>query len=214
MRDEQIFELIEAEHQRQLNGLELIASENFTSDQVLEATGSILTNKYAEGYPGKRYYGGCEVVDEVERVAIDRAKTLFGAEYANVQPHSGSQANTAVFAALLNPGDKILGFDLSHGGHLTHGSPVNFSGKIYKPSFYGVNPESGLLDYDVIMQRAKEEQPKLIIAGASAYSRDMDFETFRAIADEVGAMLLADISHPSGLIAKGVLNDPLPIVMW
>ena len=210
MRDEQIFELIEAEHQRQLNGLELIASENFTSDQVLEATGSILTNKYAEGYPGKRYYGGCEVVDEVERVAIDRAKTLFGAEYANVQPHSGSQANTAVFAALLNPGDKILGFDLSHGGHLTHGSPVNFSGKIYKPSFYGVNPESGLLDYDVIMQRAKEEQPKLIIAGASAYSRDMDFEKFRAIADEVGAMLLADISHPSGLIAKGVLNDPLP----
>lgn len=210
MRDEQIFELIEAEHQRQLNGLELIASENFTSDQVLEATGSILTNKYAEGYPGKRYYGGCEVVDEVERVAIDRAKTLFGAEYANVQPHSGSQANTAVFAALLNPGDKILGFDLSHGGHLTHGSPVNFSGKIYKPSFYGVNPESGLLDYDVIMQRAKEEQPKLIIAGASAYSRDMDFEKFRAIADEVGAMLLADISHPSGLIAKGILNDPLP----
>ena len=210
MRDEQIFELIEAEHQRQLNGLELIASENFTSDQVLEATGSVLTNKYAEGYPGKRYYGGCEVVDEVEQIAIDRAKTLFGAAYANVQPHSGSQANTAVFAALLNPGDKILGFDLSHGGHLTHGSPVNFSGKIYNPSFYGVNPETGLLDYDVIMQRAKEERPKLIIAGASAYSRDMDFKQFRAVADEVGALLLADISHPAGLIAKGILNDPLP----
>ena len=210
MRDEQIFELIEAEHQRQLNGLELIASENFTSDQVLEATGSVLTNKYAEGYPGKRYYGGCEVVDEVEQIAIDRAKTLFGAAYANVQPHSGSQANTAVFAAVLNPGDKILGFDLSHGGHLTHGSPVNFSGKIYNPSFYGVNPESGLLDYDVIMQRAKEERPKLIIAGASAYSRDMDFKQFRAVADEIGALLLADISHPAGLIAKGILNDPLP----
>lgn len=210
MRDEQIFELIEAEHQRQLNGLELIASENFTSDQVLEATGSVLTNKYAEGYPGKRYYGGCEVVDEVEQIAIDRAKTLFGAAYANVQPHSGSQANTAVFAAVLNPGDKILGFDLSHGGHLTHGSPVNFSGKIYNPSFYGVNPETGLLDYDVIMQRAKEECPKLIIAGASAYSRDMDFKQFRAVADEIGALLLADISHPAGLIAKGILNDPLP----
>ena len=210
MRDEQIFELIEAEHQRQLNGLELIASENFTSDQVLEATGSVLTNKYAEGYPGKRYYGGCEVVDEVEQIAIDRAKTLFGAAYANVQPHSGSQANTAVFAAVLNPGDKILGFDLSHGGHLTHGSPVNFSGKIYNPSFYGVNPETGLLDYDVIMQRAKEERPKLIIAGASAYSRDMDFKQFRAVADEIGALLLADISHPAGLIAKGILNDPLP----
>ncbi len=210
MRDEQIFELIEAEHQRQLNGLELIASENFTSDQVLEATGSVLTNKYAEGYPGKRYYGGCEVVDEIELVAIERAKTLFGAAYANVQPHSGSQANTAVFAALLNPGDKILGFDLAHGGHLTHGSPVNFSGKIYSPTFYGVHPETGLLDYDVIMQRAKEERPKLIIAGASAYSRDMDFKQFRAIADEVGALLLADISHPAGLIAKGILNDPLP----
>jgi glycine hydroxymethyltransferase len=177
---------------------------------VLEATGSVLTNKYAEGYPGKRYYGGCEVVDEVEQIAIDRAKTLFGAAYANVQPHSGSQANTAVFAALLNPGDKILGFDLSHGGHLTHGSPVNFSGKIYNPSFYGVNPETGLLDYDVIMQRAKEERPKLIIAGASAYSRDMDFKQFRAVADEIGALLLADISHPAGLIAKGILNDPLP----
>ncbi len=210
MRDEQIFELIEAEHQRQLNGLELIASENFTSDQVLEATGSVLTNKYAEGYPGKRYYGGCEVVDEIELVAIERAKTLFGAAYANVQPHSGSQANAAVFAALLNPGDKILGFDLAHGGHLTHGSPVNFSGKIYSPTFYGVHPETGLLDYDVIMQRAKEERPKLIIAGASAYSRDMDFKQFRAIAYEVGALLLADISHPAGLIAKGILNDPLP----
>ncbi len=209
-RDHQIFELIQAEKERQLNGLELIASENFVSEQVLEAAGSVLTNKYAEGYPGKRYYGGCEVVDEVEQVAIGRAKTLFGAVWANVQPHSGSQANTAVFHAILNPGDKILGFDLSHGGHLTHGSPVNFSGKLYTPSFYGVEKDSGVLNYDVISDIAQKEQPKLIIAGASAYSRDIDFEKFRAIADNVGALLLADISHPSGLIAKGVLNDPLP----
>ncbi|NER17523.1 serine hydroxymethyltransferase [Spongiivirga citrea] len=209
-RDEQIFELIQAEKERQLNGIELIASENFVSDQVMEAAGSVLTNKYAEGYPGKRYYGGCEVVDEVEQIAIDRAKALFGAEYVNVQPHSGSQANTAVYHAFLKPGDKILGFDLSHGGHLTHGSPVNFSGKLYNPVFYGVEQETGVLDYDKIEAIAKKEQPKMIIAGASAYSRDIDFKRFREIADAVGAFLLADISHPSGLIAKGVLNDPLP----
>ncbi len=209
-RDEQIFELIQAEKERQLNGIELIASENFVSDQVMEAAGSVLTNKYAEGYPGKRYYGGCEVVDEVEQIAIDRAKALFGAEYVNVQPHSGSQANTAVYHAFLKPGDKILGFDLSHGGHLTHGSPVNFSGKLYDPVFYGVEEETGILDYDKIEAIAKKEQPKMIIAGASAYSRDIDFKRFREIADAVGAFLLADISHPSGLIAKGVLNDPLP----
>lgn len=209
-RDEQIFELIEAEKERQLHGIELIASENFVSDQVMEAAGSVLTNKYAEGYPGKRYYGGCEVVDEVEQIAIDRAKTLFGAAYANVQPHSGSQANTAVYHACLKPGDKILGFDLSHGGHLTHGSPVNFSGKLYNPVFYGVEEETGVLNYDKIQEIATKEQPKLIIAGASAYSRDLDFERFRAIADSVGAILLADISHPAGLIAKGILNDPLP----
>lgn len=209
-RDEQIFELIQAEKERQLHGLELIASENFVSDQVMEAAGSVLTNKYAEGYPGKRYYGGCEVVDEIEQLAIDRAKTLFGAAYVNVQPHSGSQANTAVFAACLKPGDKILGFDLSHGGHLTHGSPVNFSGKLYDPLFYGVKEEDGLIDYDAMETIAKEEQPKLIIAGASAYSRDMDFKRFRVIADNVGAILMADISHPAGLIAKGVLNDPIP----
>jgi glycine hydroxymethyltransferase len=209
-RDEQIFELIEAEKHRQLEGIELIASENFVSNQVMEAAGSVLTNKYAEGYPGKRYYGGCEVVDEVEQLAIDRAKTLFNAEYVNVQPHSGSQANTAVFAACLNPGDKILGFDLSHGGHLTHGSPVNFSGKLYNPVFYGVKKETGLIDYDHVAEVAEKEKPKLIIAGASAYSRDMDFKRFRAIADSVGALLLADISHPAGLIAKGILNDPLP----
>ncbi|MGB3607564.1 serine hydroxymethyltransferase, partial [Psychroserpens sp.] len=209
-RDSQIFELIDAEKERQINGLELIASENFASDQVMEAAGSVLTNKYAEGYPGKRYYGGCEVVDEVEQIAIDRAKTLFGAAYANVQPHSGSQANTAVFAACLNPGDKILGFDLSHGGHLTHGSPVNFSGKLYTPSFYGVEEETGILNYDKIQEIATREQPKMIIAGASAYSRDIDFKRFRKIADSVNALLLADISHPSGLIAKGILNDPLP----
>jgi len=209
-RDKQIFELIEAEKERQINGIELIASENFTSEQVMEATGSVLTNKYAEGYPGKRYYGGCEVVDEVELIAIDRAKTLFGAAWANVQPHSGSQANTAVFHACLNVGDKILGFDLSHGGHLTHGSPVNFSGRLYDPVFYGVEKETGVLNYDKIQEIATKEQPKLIIAGASAYSRDIDFERFRVIADSVGAILLADISHPSGLIAKGILNDPLP----
>ncbi|WP_299551440.1 serine hydroxymethyltransferase [Seonamhaeicola sp.] len=209
-RDEQIFELIEAEKERQLHGIELIASENFVSDQVMEAAGSVLTNKYAEGYPGKRYYGGCEVVDEIEQIAIDRAKELFGAAYVNVQPHSGSQANTAVFAACLKPGDKILGFDLSHGGHLTHGSPVNFSGKLYNPVFYGVEEETGVLNYDKIQEIATAEEPKLIIAGASAYSRDIDFKRFREIADSVGAILMADISHPAGLIAKGILNDPLP----
>ena len=209
-RDEQIFELIIAEKERQINGIELIASENFTSEQVMEATGSVLTNKYAEGYPGKRYYGGCEIVDEVEQIAIDRAKTLFGAAWANVQPHSGSQANTAVFHACLKVGDKILGFDLSHGGHLTHGSPVNFSGRLYNPVFYGVEKETGVLDYDKIQEIATKEHPKLIIAGASAYSRDIDYKRFREIADSVGALLLGDISHPSGLIAKGILNDPLP----
>ncbi|APY12209.1 serine hydroxymethyltransferase [Seonamhaeicola sp. S2-3] len=209
-RDEQIFELIEAEKERQLHGIELIASENFVSNQVMEAAGSVLTNKYAEGYPGKRYYGGCEVVDEVEQIAIDRAKELFGAAYVNVQPHSGSQANTAVFAACLKPGDKFLGFDLSHGGHLTHGSPVNFSGKLYSPVFYGVEQETGVLNYDKIQEIATKEQPKLIIAGASAYSRDIDFKRFREIADSVGAILMADVSHPAGLIAKGILNDPIP----
>ena len=209
-RDEQIFELIEDEKQRQLNGLELIASENFVSDQVMEAAGSVLTNKYAEGYPGKRYYGGCEVVDEVEQIAIDRAKALFGAEYANVQPHSGSQANTAVFAACLNPGDKYLGFDLSHGGHLTHGSPVNFSGRLYNPVFYGVDKETGRIDYDKVEEIAIKEKPKMIIAGASAYSREIDYKRFREIADKVGAILFADIAHPAGLIAKGIIGDPLP----
>ena len=209
-RDNRIFELIEEEKQRQINGIELIASENFTSPQVMEASGSVLTNKYAEGYPGKRYYGGCEVVDKVEQLAIDRAKELFGAAYANVQPHSGSQANASVFHACLKPGDTILGFDLSHGGHLTHGSPVNFSGRLYNPVFYGVEKETGLLNYDKIQEIALEARPKLIIAGASAYSRDMDFERFREIADSVGALLLADISHPSGLIAKGILNNPVP----
>ena len=209
-RDKTIFDLIIKEEERQLNGVELIASENFTSPAVMEATGSVLTNKYAEGYPGKRYYGGCEVVDQIEQIAIDRAKALFGAAYANVQPHSGSQANTAVFHAFIKPGDKILGFDLSHGGHLTHGSPVNFSGRLYKAHFYGVQEATGLLDYDNILEIAKEVKPHMIIAGASAYSRDIDFEKFRAIADEVGAFLLADISHPSGLIATGILNDPIP----
>ena len=209
-RDYQIFDLIEEEKERQLTGLELIASENFVSQQVMEAAGTVLTNKYAEGYPNKRYYGGCEVVDVVEQIAIDRAKELFGAEYANVQPHSGSQANAAVFFALLKPGDKILGFDLSHGGHLTHGSPVNFSGKLYKTSFYGVEKETGVLNYNKIQETAEKEKPKLIIAGASAYSRDIDFKRFREIADSVDALLLADISHPAGLIAKGILNDPLP----
>ena len=209
-RDTTIFNLIEEERQRQINGIELIASENFTSPQVMEAQGSVLTNKYAEGYPGKRYYGGCEVVDKVEQLAIDRAKELFGAVYANVQPHSGSQANAAVYHACLQPGDKILGFDLSHGGHLTHGSPVNFSGRLYNPVFYGVDKATGRLDYDKIQEIATKEQPKLIIAGASAYSRDMDFERFRKIAESVNAILLADISHPAGLIAKGLLNDPIP----
>jgi len=209
-RDTEIFDLIKEEEQRQTNGLELIASENFVSDQVLEAAGSVLTNKYAEGYPGKRYYGGCEVVDEVEQIAIERAKELFNAEYANVQPHSGSQANTAVFAACLKPGDKILGFDLSHGGHLTHGSPVNFSGKLYNPVFYGVDKKTGRIDYDHVREMAKKEQPKLIIAGASAYSREFDYKKFREIADEVNAILMADIAHPAGLIAKGLLSDPVP----
>lgn len=209
-RDHEIFDLILEEQDRQTEGLELIASENYVSEQVLEAAGSILTNKYAEGYPGRRYYGGCEVVDIIEQIAIDRAKALFGAEYVNVQPHSGSQANTAVYAACLKPGDKILGFDLSHGGHLTHGSPVNFSGKLYNAVFYGVEKETGKLNYDKIREVAEKEKPQLIIAGASAYSRDMDFKQFREIADSVGAILLADISHPAGLIAKGLLNDPIP----
>jgi glycine hydroxymethyltransferase len=209
-KDKEIFSLIDDEKKRQIEGIELIASENFTSDQVMSATGSILTNKYAEGYPGKRYYGGCQIVDEIESLAISRAMELFGACWANVQPHSGSQANSAVFFACLNPGDKILGFDLSHGGHLTHGSSVNFSGKLYNPVFYGVDKNTGMLDYDDIERIAKEEMPKMIIAGASAYSRDIDFKRFRKIADSVDALLLADISHPSGLIAKGILNDPIP----
>jgi glycine hydroxymethyltransferase len=208
--DNEIFQLIKEEENRQLNGIELIASENFTSPAVMKATGSVLTNKYAEGYPGKRYYGGCEVVDQIEQIAINRAKELFGASFANVQPHSGSQANSAVYHAFLKPGDKILGFDLSHGGHLTHGSPVNFSGRLYNPVFYGVERKSGLLNYDNIMSLAKKEKPKLIIAGASAYSRDIDFKKFREIADSIDAFLMADIAHPAGLIAKGILNDPIP----
>ncbi|MDH3323899.1 MAG: serine hydroxymethyltransferase, partial [Flavobacteriaceae bacterium] len=209
-RDQIIFDLIQDEKERQATGLELIASENYVSEQVMEAAGSVLTNKYAEGYPGKRYYGGCEVVDQVEQIAIERAKELYGAAYVNVQPHSGSQANAAVYQACLKPGDTILGFDLSHGGHLTHGSPVNFSGKLYKTSFYGVEKETGVLNYDKIQETASKVKPQLIIAGASAYSRDIDFERFRKIADSVGAILLADISHPSGMIAKGILNDPIP----
>lgn len=209
-RDEIIFDLIQDERERQVEGIELIASENFVSDQVMEAMGSVLTNKYAEGYPNRRYYGGCEVVDQVEQIAIDRLKSLFNAEYANVQPHSGAQANAAVMLAVLKPGDTILGFDLSHGGHLTHGSPVNFSGKTYKPTFYGVDKETGLINYDKVAETAKSEKPKLIICGASAYSRDWDYKRLREIADEVGALLMADISHPAGLIAKGLLNDPLP----
>ncbi len=208
-RDLKVFDLIEAEKNRQLNGIELIASENIVSPQVQEAAGSVLTNKYAEGLPGKRYYGGCEVVDEIEDLARERAKELFGATWANVQPHSGAQANGAVMLAMLNAGDEILGFDLSHGGHLTHGSSVNFSGKLYKPNFYGVSKETGLIDYDHLEKVAREKKPKMIIAGASAYSRDWDYERFRAIADEVGAILLADVSHPAGLIARGLLNDPL-----
>lgn len=208
-RDQAIFDLIEEEKHRQINGAELIASENFVSDEVMQAMGSVLTNKYAEGLPGKRYYGGCEVVDKVEQLAIDRLCQLFGATWANVQPHSGAQANAAVFLACLQPGDKILGFDLSHGGHLTHGSPVNFSGKLYKPFFYGVNKETGRVDYDVMEEVAKREKPKMIICGASAYSRDWDYARIRKIADEVGAVILADISHPAGMIAAGLLADPL-----
>ncbi|WP_026998528.1 serine hydroxymethyltransferase [Eisenibacter elegans] len=208
-RDTQIFDLIEQERHRQTHGIELIASENFASPQVIEAMGTVLTNKYAEGLPNKRYYGGCEVVDQIEQLAIDRAKELFGATWVNVQPHSGAQANAAVMLAILNAGDKILGFDLSHGGHLTHGSPVNFSGKLYQPSFYGVEPETGLIDWDKVEATARKEQPKLIICGASAYSRDWDYARLRRIADQVGALLLADIAHPAGLIAKGLLNDPL-----
>jgi glycine hydroxymethyltransferase len=208
-RDSVVFDLINKEKERQTNGIELIASENFASPQVMEAAGSVLTNKYAEGLPGKRYYGGCEVVDEIENIAIDRVKELFGATWANVQPHSGAQANAAVMLAVLNAGDAILGFDLSHGGHLTHGSPVNFSGKLYKPNFYGVEQETGLIDYDKVAATAKATSPKLLICGASAYSRDWDYEQLRAIADENDALLLADISHPSGLIARGLLNDPL-----
>ena len=207
--DKKVFSLIESERSRQINGIELIASENFVSPSVMKAQGSVLTNKYAEGYPAKRYYGGCEVVDVIEEIAIDRAKKIFGAEYANVQPHSGSQANAAVFNAFLNPGDKILGFDLAHGGHLTHGSPVNFSGKLYEAYFYGVDKENGLLDYNEIYELAKKNKPKMIIAGASAYSRDINFKKFREIADEVGSFLLADIAHPSGLIAAGLLNSPI-----
>lgn len=210
MRDQQIANLIERETHRQVEGIELIASENYASDQVMEAQGSVLTNKYAEGLPRRRYYGGCEVVDEVEQLAIDRLCRLFGAEWANVQPHSGASANAAVMLAVLNPGDSILGFDLSHGGHLTHGSTVNYSGKLYKPHFYGVEKETGLIDMDKVEATAREVKPKLLICGASAYSRDWDYKRFRAIADEVGALLLADISHPSGLIATGLLEDPMP----
>jgi glycine hydroxymethyltransferase len=209
MKDQAIFKLIEAEKQRQLHGIELIASENFVSEQVMQAMGSVLTNKYAEGLPGKRYYGGCEIVDQVEQLAIDRLCQLFSATWANVQPHSGAQANAAVFLACLQPGDKILGFDLSHGGHLTHGSPVNFSGKLYKPFFYGVDKETGLVDYAAMEETAKRELPKMIICGASAYSRDWDYARIRKVADEIGALVLADISHPAGLIAAGLLNDPL-----
>jgi glycine hydroxymethyltransferase len=209
-RDTLIFDLIERELERQENGLELIASENFVSKQVLEAAGSVLTNKYAEGLPGKRYYGGCEVVDEVENIAIDRAKQLFGAAWVNVQPHSGAQANSAVMLAVLKPGDKILGFDLSHGGHLTHGSPVNFSGKLYQPFFYGVKQEDGLIDYAKLEEVARAERPKLIICGASAYSREWDYAFIRRVADEVGALVLADIAHPAGMIARGLLDNPLP----
>jgi len=208
-RDTKIFDIINREAQRQEHGIELIASENFTSKQVMEAAGSVLTNKYAEGLPGKRYYGGCEVVDEAEQLAIDRLKELFGATWANVQPHSGAQANAAVMLACLNAGDKILGFDLSHGGHLTHGSPVNFSGKLYQPFFYGVDRETGTIDWNKVEQIALKEKPKMLICGASAYSRDWDYARLRAIADEVGAILLADISHPAGLIAKGLLNHPI-----
>jgi len=209
-KDTAIFKLIAEEKKRQTRGIELIASENYVSDQVMKAMGSVLTNKYAEGLPNKRYYGGCEIVDKVEQLAIDRAKELFGAAWVNVQPHSGAQANAAVMLACLKPGDTILGFDLSHGGHLTHGSPVNFSGKLYRATFYGVDEKTGLVNYDIVEATAKKEKPKMIICGASAYSRDWDYARLRKIADSVGALLLADISHPSGLIAKGILNDPLP----
>ncbi|MGJ1205243.1 serine hydroxymethyltransferase [Sphingobacterium lactis] len=209
-RDQSIFNLIADELKRQEEGIELIASENFVSKQVMEAAGSVLTNKYAEGLPGKRYYGGCEVVDKIETIAIDRAKELFGAEWVNVQPHSGAQANAAVFLAILKPGDKILGFDLSHGGHLTHGSPANFSGKLYQPLFYGVKEDTGLIDYETLEETARKEKPKVIICGASAYSRDWDYARIRKVADEIGALVVADISHPAGLIARGLLNDPLP----
>lgn len=209
IKDTQIFDLIEKEHHRQLHGIELIASENFVSEQVMQAAGTVLTNKYAEGLPGKRYYGGCEIVDEIETLAIERAKKLFNASWVNVQPHSGAQANAAVMLAVLHAGDKILGFDLAHGGHLTHGSPVNFSGKLYQPFFYGVEKETGLIDWDKVEATALKEKPKLLICGASAYSRDWDYKRLRAIADQIGALLLADISHPSGLIATGLLNDPL-----
>ena len=209
-KDNAIFKLIKEEKERQTRGIELIASENYVSDQVMKAMGSVLTNKYAEGLPSKRYYGGCEVVDKVEQLAIDRAKELFGAAWVNVQPHSGAQANAAVMLACLKPGDTILGFDLSHGGHLTHGSPVNFSGKLYRATFYGVEEKTGKVNYDNVEETAKKEKPKMIICGASAYSRDWDYARLRKIADSVGALLLADISHPSGLIAKGILNDPLP----
>ena len=209
MKDQAIFDLINAEKNRQLHGIELIASENFVSDEVMLSMGSVLTNKYAEGLPGKRYYGGCEIVDKVEQLAIDRLCQLFGATWANVQPHSGAQANAAVFLACLNPGDKILGFDLSHGGHLTHGSPVNFSGKLYTPFFYGVTKETGMVDYDLMEETARREKPKMIICGASAYARDWDYARIRKVADDVGALVLADISHPAGMIAAKLLNDPL-----
>jgi len=209
-KDKVIFKLIEEELERQESGLELIASENFVSKQVMEAAGSVLTNKYAEGLPGKRYYGGCEVVDQIETIAIERAKELFGAAWVNVQPHSGAQANAAVMLALLQPGDKILGFDLSHGGHLTHGSPVNFSGKLYQPFFYGVEKETGRINYKQLEETALREKPKLIVCGASAYSREWDYKFIREVADKVGALVLADISHPAGLIAKGLLDNPLP----
>lgn len=209
-KDRQIFDLIDQEYQRQLHGVELIASENFVSEQVMRAMGSVLTNKYAEGYPGRRYYGGCQVVDQTEQLAIDRARELFGAEYANVQPHSGAQANAAVFLACLQPGDTFMGLDLSHGGHLSHGAPVNLSGILYRPVAYGVRQDTGTIDYDQMEKVALEEKPKMIIAGASAYPRDWDFARMRAIADKVGAILLADIAHPAGLIAKKLLNDPLP----
>ena len=209
MRDKKLFELIDQEKKRQTDGIELIASENYASDEVMEAAGSILTNKYAEGLPGKRYYGGCSVVDEIEDLCRERLKRLFDADWVNVQPHSGAQANAAVMLAILNPGDKILGFDLAHGGHLTHGSPVNYSGKIYQPHFYGVKKEDGYIDYETLEKTAKKEKPKLIICGASSYSRDWDYKLIREVADSIGALVLADIAHPSGLISRGLLNDPL-----